>query len=323
MAKKEKKKLLTFGPFEQVLLALLVMVFASHPSFPYSPFTAIIGPDGQSTISPFPFLSPPFLAMLLIVYLGYYILRRQEAERDRLKALAKAKPKSFSPSSSSSSNKDKKPLSSSDVRDGKLATPSNKRVGDPMPKHVFGSSKEDPSAQSFRKNYFLTMQGPGRPALVPFQDGLRPKKGEAVGTMWWDNVPDDAKDLMAPPIDKDKLKASLKNPWQAEMLEKDIELLKLAKKQKAEEERYAKVANLLQTMLGFLLCAVDMRLGICLLTFFLWRHFTSLHDADMAGEEDAIEKEKKEITDKIREAKKAGMSSKEMAYLQTALERLA
>lgn len=46
----------------------------------------------------------------------------------------------------------------------------------------------------------------------------------------------DAKDLMAPPIDKDKLKASLKNPWQAEMLEKDIELLKIAKKQKAEEE---------------------------------------------------------------------------------------
>lgn len=45
----------------------------------------------------------------------------------------------------------------------------------------------------------------------------------------------DAKDLMAPPIDKDKLKASLKNPWQAEMLEKDIELLKIAKKQKAEE----------------------------------------------------------------------------------------
>lgn len=41
---------------------------------------------------------------------------------------------------------------------------------------------------------------------------------------------------MAPPIDKDKLKASLKNLWQAEMLEKDIELLKLAKKQKAEEE---------------------------------------------------------------------------------------
>lgn len=76
-------------------------------------------------------------------------------------------------------------------------------------------------------------------------------------------------------------------------------------------------------MLGFLLCAVDMRLGICLLIFFLWRHFTSLHDADMAGEEDAIEKEKKEITDKIREAKKTGMSSKEMAYLQTALERLA
>lgn len=41
---------------------------------------------------------------------------------------------------------------------------------------------------------------------------------------------------MAPSIDKNKLKAGLKNPWQAEMLEKDIELLKIAKKQKAEEE---------------------------------------------------------------------------------------
>lgn len=128
--------------------------------------------------------------MLLIVYLGYYILRRQEAERDRLKALDKAKPKSSNSSSSTGSSKNKKPLSSSDVRDGKLAAPSNKQVGDPTPKHVSGLSKEDPSAQSFRKNYFLTMQGPGRPALVPFQDGLRPKKGEAAGTMWWDNVPE-------------------------------------------------------------------------------------------------------------------------------------
>lgn len=34
------------------------------------------------------------------------------------------------------------------------------------------------------------MQGPGRPALVPFQDGLRPGKGQAEGTMWWDNIPD-------------------------------------------------------------------------------------------------------------------------------------
>lgn len=65
-----------------------------------------------------------------------------------------------------------------------------------------------------------------------------------------------------------------------------------------------------------------MRLGICLLIFFLWRHFTSLHDADMAGEEDAIEMEKKEISGKIKDAKKAGMSSREVAGLQIALERL-
>lgn len=114
--------------------------------------------------------------MLLIVYLGYYILKRQEVERNRLEALAKAKPKSSSSSTNSGFNKDKKPLSSSDVRDDKLGAPSNKQVGDSTPKQVSGSSKEDPSAQSFRKNYFLTMQGPGRPAIVPFQDGLRPKK---------------------------------------------------------------------------------------------------------------------------------------------------
>lgn len=65
-----------------------------------------------------------------------------------------------------------------------------------------------------------------------------------------------------------------------------------------------------------------MRLGICLLIFFLWRRFTSLHDADMAGEEDAIEMEKKGISNKIRGAKNADMSSREVTGLQIALERL-
>ncbi|WVO15062.1 hypothetical protein L204_102706 [Cryptococcus depauperatus] len=317
--KDEKKKKVTFGPFEQVLFALVVMGLASHPSFPYSPFATSTGPDGSQTMSHLPFLSPPFIMIIIVAYLGYYILRRQEAERDRLQALAaKAKPKSSSSSSS------QKPLSSADVRDGKMAVPSNKRVGDPTPKQVSGSSssRNDPSSTSFRKNYFMTMQGPGRPALVPFQDGLRPKKGEAEGTMWWDNVPDDAKDLMAPPIDKSKLKASLKNPWQMEMLKKDIQLLKIAKTQKEEEERYAKVANLLQTMLGFLLCAADMRLGVMLIVFFLWKHFTSLHSEQLAEEEDAIEKEKREIIEKIRGARKSGMNRQEVMSLQNDLERL-
>lgn len=43
--------------------------------------------------------------MLLIVYLGYYILKRQEVERNRLEALAKAKPKSSSSSTNSGFNK--------------------------------------------------------------------------------------------------------------------------------------------------------------------------------------------------------------------------
>ncbi|WWC72134.1 uncharacterized protein I206_106094 [Kwoniella pini CBS 10737] len=86
--------------------------------------------------------------------------------------------------------------------------------------------------------------------------------------------------------------------------------------------RYSKVANLLQTMLGFLLCAVDMRLGVLAIVFFLWRHFTKLHDESLSDEKDAIEKEKKEIMEKLRDAKKAGMNSQEYMGLQMALERL-
>jgi hypothetical protein len=41
---------------------------------------------------------------------------------------------------------------------------------------------------------------------------------------------------MAPPADPEKLKAMLKNPWNQEMLEKDIELPKLTKRHKEEQE---------------------------------------------------------------------------------------
>lgn len=46
----------------------------------------------------------------------------------------------------------------------------------------------------------------------------------------------DAEQLMAPPIDPDKIKALMKNPYAAEMLSNDIELLKLKKQRKEEEE---------------------------------------------------------------------------------------
>ena len=90
----------------------------------------------------------------------------------------------------------------------------------------------------------------------------------------------DAAALMAPPLDPSKAAALMKNPWASEMVSKDIELLKLEKRKREEEEsvdpilpvedsdgvpgnrRYQKVASLLQSMLGLLLCAVDMRLGI-------------------------------------------------------------
>ena len=81
------------------------------------------------------------------------------------------------------------------------------------------------------------MQGPGRPALVPFQSGLRPKEGEEAGTMWWDNVPEHAKDLMAPAVTAEtgaKI-GKMTNPWAVAATMKDIELLKLEKERREEE----------------------------------------------------------------------------------------
>lgn len=135
------------------------------------------------------------IMLVLVAYVGYHLLNRQEAARNRAKALAAVAAKSSSSSSSSSSKSGGKPLSSSDIRSGGIPSSSSaSKTGSPAPKQVSssrgGDAKKDPSSTSYKKNYFLTMQGPGRPALVPFQDGLRPKKGEAEGTMWWDNVPE-------------------------------------------------------------------------------------------------------------------------------------
>ena len=44
-------------------------------------------------------------------------------------------------------------------------------------------------------NHFLAMRG-WRPALVPFPHGLHPPPGEPRGTMWWNNIPRDARHLM-------------------------------------------------------------------------------------------------------------------------------
>ena len=41
---------------------------------------------------------------------------------------------------------------------------------------------------------------------------------------------------MAPPLDAEKLKAMMKNPFAADMIGKDIELLKLKQTKKEEEE---------------------------------------------------------------------------------------
>jgi hypothetical protein len=55
--------------------------------------------------------------------------------------------------------------------------------------------------------------------------------------MWWDNVPEDAKELMAPPVEGDAAKkiAAMTNPWALEATRKDIQLLILEKERREEE----------------------------------------------------------------------------------------
>lgn len=176
---------------------------AANPSLPYSLLAqpnALFGGQpgiGGGGVTNIPLFTPPMIFLVIVAYIGYHVLARQEATRARNKALQKASSSSSSSSSSkakpSSSSSSQKPMSSADVR-SKGVPSSSSKTGDPAPKHVSGGSgidpRKDPSSNSYKKNYFLTMQGPGRPAFVPFQDGLRPKAGEAEGTLWWDNVPE-------------------------------------------------------------------------------------------------------------------------------------
>jgi hypothetical protein len=177
------------------------MQTATNPSLPYTFLTTISGPTtgGIAVLQqPQAFFTPPMIMLILICYLGYHILSRQASS-------AATPPPGGGGRGSSGKDKDKdaaaakreqKPLTAADI-DAKGFPYSNaSRVGDPEPTKASSSSSEeggrgkgDPSSVRFTQNYFMTMLGPGRPALVPFQAGLRPKPGEPAGTMWWGNVP--------------------------------------------------------------------------------------------------------------------------------------
>lgn len=155
------------------------------------------------------YFTPTSMMFVMILYVGYHFLRRQEYAREKAAFASKSSSKSSSSSSSSSSkssssSSSSKAMSSKEVASKGLPSTKEGMIGSPAPKKVSSSSsssskdkdkdkldpKKDPSNNAFKKNYFLTMNGPGRPALVPFPEGLRPKKGEPEGTLWWDNIPD-------------------------------------------------------------------------------------------------------------------------------------
>lgn len=136
--------------------------------------------------------------LVIVAYVGYVVLERQKAARERQEAEDKAKAKAKATAaakakpSSSSSSASQKPLTSKDVAKGLPPSKSSSSSKGPSPPKAVSKSGSSSAVTQFglQKHYFLTMQGPGRPALVPFQHGLKPKEGEADSTMWWDNVPD-------------------------------------------------------------------------------------------------------------------------------------
>lgn len=86
---------------------------------------------------------------------------------------------------------------------------------------------------------------------------------------------------------------------------------------------------------------VDMRLGIGMspsfpvssdsnyladlsvaIIFFLWRHYTIQHERENDNAKEEREKEKKDISKKLSEAKKGGASRNEIAELQELMEDL-
>lgn len=78
----------------------------------------------------------------------------------------------------------------------------------------------------------------------------------------------------------------------------------------------------MQSLLGFLLCAVDMRLGVATVMFFLLRHFRNEQAREKSDEKAAMDKEKADLMKQLKEAKAAGLSSREMAALQGRLAAL-
>lgn len=75
-------------------------------------------------------------------------------------------------------------------------------------------------------------------------------------------------------------------------------------------------------MFGALLCAVDMRLGVAAIVFFLYRHFTLLHEKENDDEQQKLDDEKKDLMKRISEAKKAGADKMDIQKMQQTLMRM-
>ncbi|ORY29552.1 hypothetical protein BCR39DRAFT_559083 [Naematelia encephala] len=113
---------------------------------------------------------------------------------DPEKALEKYPEKALEKSEKVSDKEDKNEAPSEvDIDDPLMA-------GDYRPlRSVLKKSKKKPrQSKNIHHNYFMTMRG-WRPSLIPFPHGFHPKPHYPRNTLWWDNVPENADHIMAPP----------------------------------------------------------------------------------------------------------------------------
>ncbi|KAI5455426.1 hypothetical protein NCC49_000236 [Naganishia albida] len=255
---------LHFGPLEQAMMVLIIVGLISDPATTGIP----------------PILTPGMTMVLIVAYIGYRLMEHQkEAEKRAREAPAKAP----APSSSAAlaARQKEKEIEKVKASGTQVTTKEDLLKDQERLRAKASSTSKDVRAATKKTQYFLTMNGPGRPALVPFPRGFKAREGAPDGTLWWNNVANlKVEDMMVQPAapakssrEERKEKEATKHVQPPGTISAEEITARLPMER--EMERYERVMMIMQCILALLLCFIDQRLGLMLLAFFLFSHFRS------------------------------------------------
>ncbi|KAG7530550.1 hypothetical protein FFLO_04976 [Filobasidium floriforme] len=257
---------LKFGPLEQALMVLIIIGMVSDPAA-----TGV------------PSLLTPGVTMLLIIAYGGYRLLEWQKEAEKRAREQPEKPTESKSASSLAREKEKaaKERETPKANGTQITTKADLLKEQDRLKDKSSKTSKDVRAATKKTQYFLTMNGPGRPALVPFPRGFKAADDSPDGTLWWNNVDNlDIKDMMVPQgppakssREERKEKEASKHVQPPGTL--SAEEIRARAPMEQEMERYEKVMVIMQCILALLLCFIDQRLGLGLLALFLFFHFRS------------------------------------------------